>query len=61
MTYYVSLAVDTRYHAKVEANSLEDAKNKAVDEFREADIGELECIDITPVNAEDESGNLHDF
>lgn len=61
MTYYVTYAVDGRFTAEVEADSIEEAKAKAESKYYDADFGQLECIDSYPVNCEDEEGNLTDF
>ena len=57
--YTVSLAVDARVDVTVEAESLEEAKDKAPSadfEWEDVDI-----VDLTPVNATDENGVLHDY
>lgn len=61
MTYYVTYAIDGRFTAEVEADSIEEAKAKAEGKYYDADFGALECIDAYPVNCEDEEGNLTDF
>lgn len=61
MTYYVTYAVDGRFTAEVEADSIEEAKAKAEYQYYDANFGQLECIDAYPVNCEDEEGNLTDF
>ena len=54
MKYIVSVAVDGRVDVEVEANSFEEAKEKASNEVCEINFGNLECIDWHAVNAEDE-------
>lgn len=57
--YTVSLAVDARVDVTVEAESLEEAKAKAPSadfEWKDMDI-----VVLTPVNATDENGVLHDY
>ena len=61
MTYYVTYAIDGRFTAEVEADSIEEAKAKAETEYYDADFGALRNIDAYPVNCEDEEGNLTDF
>lgn len=61
MTYYVTYAIDGRYTAEVEADSIEEAKKKAEEKYYDADFGDLECVDAYPVNCEDEDGNLTDY
>ena len=36
-------------------------KEKAIEEYWDADFGVLECIDAQAINAEDENGNLYDY
>ena len=59
--YYVSLAVETRANIKVYAVNPEDAKGKAENAFMDFECGDLEIIDVSPVNCEDEHGNLTDY
>lgn len=58
MKYWVTYKVYASYVAAIEANSLEEAKAKAEDEFCDADFGE--CVDIEgePTLVEDEQGNF---
>ena len=58
--YWVTFALDTRYTTVVEANSIEDAKNKAECNFMEANVGDLEIVDTSFVTIEDEAGNYYD-
>ena len=61
MKFYVSIAVDGRYYAEVEADDFNDAKDKAILKYMEANFGELECIECKPVNAEREDGEFKDY
>ena len=61
MKYYVTFAVDARYTAEVEANSFEEAKKLAEEEFCDADWNEMEYVDHEPVNAEREDGEFIDY
>ena len=61
MRYYVTMAIEGRFTCGVEANGLDEAKEKAIEEYYDADFGVLECIEAQVVNAEDENGNLHDY
>ena len=61
MKFYVSIAIDGRYEAEVDAENFEDAKNKAINKYIDADFGELECINCKPVNAEREDGEFKDY
>lgn len=61
MKYYVTMAIDGRFTCAVDADNFEEAKEKARNEYYDADFGELECIDAEAVNAEDENGNFHDY
>lgn len=55
--YYVTYKIEARYIAEVEADSLEEAKKKAEDEYISADFGEAEDIDGDAIIVEDENGN----
>ena len=59
MKYTVSIAVDGRVDVEIEANSFEEAKEKAT--YCDFDLEKLECVGRTPVNAEDENGNFVDY
>ena len=61
MRYHVSIAVDGRIDIPVDANSPEEARKKAMDEFATADLSEMEVVGTNAVNAEDANGNLTDF
>lgn len=57
MKYYVTFKIDARYIAEVEANSLEEALEKADDAYMDADFGVAEDIDGEAIIVEDEKGN----
>ena len=57
MKYYVTYKVEARYIAEVEADSIEEARNKASEEFSDADFGVAEDIDGEDIIIEDENGN----
>lgn len=61
MKYTVSIAVDGRIDIDVEADSFEQAKDKAIDAFRDADLTEMEVVGGQAVNAEDETGEFRDY
>ena len=61
MKYWVTMRIDGRFTCEVEANSLEEARDKAAVKYYDADFGELECIDAEAVNAETEDGILWDY
>lgn len=61
MKYTVSIAVDGRIDIDVEADSFEQAKDKAIDAFRDADITEMEVVGGQAVNAESETGEFQDY
>lgn len=54
MKYYVTIAVEGRYVAEVEANSIEEAKELGWSEFMDADLNEMECVGSQPIIIEDE-------
>ena len=58
MTYYVTYKIDARFIAEVEADSVEEAKEKAAEQFSDADFGKAEDIDGEPIIVEDEKGNF---
>lgn len=57
MKYYVTHRVEARYIVGVEADNIEEAKEKASSEFSDADFGVAEDIDGEPIIIEDENGN----
>lgn len=57
MKYYVTYRIDARYIAKVEADSLEEARSKANDEFCDANFGVAEDIYGEDIIVENENGN----
>lgn len=57
MKYYVTYKIDARYVAEVEADSLEEAMEKAEEEYIDADFGVTEAIDGEQIIVEDENGN----
>ena len=61
MRYYVTMAIDGRFTCEVEAIDLKEAKEKAIEEYWDADFGVLECIDAQTINAEDEDVILYDY
>lgn len=58
--YVVSLAINGRYYAHVEAADPAEAIKKANAACTEADFGDLETIDWSTVHVEDPSGNFLD-
>ena len=61
MKFYVSIAINGRYQAEVDAENFEDAKEKAIKKYIDADFGELGGIDCKPINAEREDGEFKDY
>ena len=57
MKYYVTYRIDARYIARVNADSLEEAKEKAQAAWESADFGEASDIDGDIVLIKDEAGN----
>ena len=57
MKYYVTFKVDARYIAAVDANNIEEAKEKAAEEFSNADFGEANTIDGDMIIIENENGD----
>lgn len=58
MMYYVTLKVEGRFVAEVDATSIEEAQRKAMDQFCDADFGSLEDIEGESIVAEDENENI---
>lgn len=56
-TYFVKMKIDARYTTEVEADSLEEARKKAEENFSNADFGEASDIDGNVVVIEDSDGN----
>ena len=61
MKFIVSVAVDSRIDVEVDAESFEDAKAKAKDAARDADLNNITYCEFEPVNAESEDGEFRDF
>jgi len=61
MKYIVSLAVDGRVDVNVEAPNVKIAKEKALQAFIGVNIGDIELINVSPVNATDEDDNITDY
>ena len=57
MKYYVEYKIEARYMTEVEANSLEEAKQKADGKFFDANFGEAYEIDGVIAFVENEVGN----
>lgn len=53
-TYWVTYRVDGRVTFEVQANSVEEAKQAAVNAWQDADFGVLEDIDGEPISVSDE-------
>ena len=58
MKYYVKYKVEAKYVAEVEADTLEEARKKASEDFSDADFGVAEDIDGEDIVVEDENGNF---
>ena len=57
--YTVSLALDCRVDVEVEADSFDEAFEKA--KSKTYDWNKVEVVGDKPVNATDESGNMEDY
>lgn len=57
--YTVSLALDCRVDMEVEADSFDEAFEKA--KSRTYDWNKVEVVGNKPVNATDENGNMEDY
>lgn len=58
MKYYVTFKIEARYVTKVEADDVDEARDKAIDEYLDADFGEARDIEAEPIIVEDEKGNF---
>ncbi len=56
--YYVKFKVLSRYTAEVEADTPEEAKEKAAQKFKDAHFGDAEDIDGKIISIADENGLL---
>ena len=57
------MKVDGRVSVEVDAKTVQDAFDKAIEKWENGDFDfnkEMEIVDSYPVNAEDEDGNLTD-
>ena len=59
MKYTVSIAIDARVDVSVEADSFEEAREKA--KLSNVNLSTADIINKTPVNAEDENGTFKDY
>ena len=57
MKYYVTLKIEARYVVGVEADNVDDARDRAIDEYMDADFGEAQDIEAEPIVVEDDLGN----
>ena len=57
MTYDVTFKVEARFEASVDADSIEEAMQKAQGRFADADFGETVDIEGEPIIIEDENGD----
>ena len=55
MTYYVTYKIDARFTACVEADNVEEAKQKADDVFTDADFGDAHEVDGDKIIVENEN------
>lgn len=58
--YIVTFKIDSRLPIKVRAKNIEEAKEKAQQEFENADLSEADFIDGDVVRVEDKDGNIID-
>ena len=61
MKYMVSVAIDGRIDVEVEANSFEEAKERAPFEVGQTDWNRMDLVEFRVVNAEDENGKFVDY
>ena len=58
MKYFVRFKIDARYETEVDAESLEEAKTIATDNYVDADFGEVRDIEGEIISIEDHDGNF---
>lgn len=61
MRYYVTWKVEGRYTSCIDADSLEEAKEKAEEDFADANLNEMEDIwscDTRQISVQDDGGNI---
>lgn len=58
MEYVINYKIEARFHAIVQAESLEEAKSSAQQRYCDADFGEAEDINGEYISAEDIEGNV---
>lgn len=58
MEYTVEFTVTGRYKATVFGEDFDDAKDKAIEKFYDADFGELTDIEGDTYSCEDEKGRI---
>lgn len=61
MKYFVSMAIDGRVDVEVEADSFQEARDKARQKVWDVDSGEIDIIGCDPVNAQAENGEFEDY
>ena len=57
MKYYVTYKIEARYVAEVDADDVDEARDKAIDKYMNTDFGEACDIEAEPIIVEDENGN----
>lgn len=57
MKYYVTMKIEARFVAEVEAESQEDARVAAIEQWQDADFGVAEDITGECIIVEDKNGN----
>lgn len=58
MKFTVSIAVDGRIDIEVDANNKDEAREKALDAFGNADLSKMVIVGTSAVNCSDDDGNL---
>lgn len=58
MRYYVTYKIDAKYEAFVDAETIEEAKEKAKEKYWNANFGECHHIKGERIYVEDENGNI---
>ena len=59
MKYHVDFKVDGRYSTEVEANTVNEAQEKAIEKFWDMDPGEIEDVDAIVSQIIDENNSYY--
>ena len=61
MKCIVSIAVDGRVDIEVDVESIDDAREAALEEFPSANLNSMDIVNFHAVNVESETGEFRDY